>query len=183
MGIVNDVLDVSKIESGKMELSQIPFSIADIIHEKAVTFKTVIGDKPIILECLAGEDLPDPVIGDPLRLHQVLANLLSNAIKFTHGGKITLTTKLVEKSRDEVVIEFSVIDSGIGIPPDKIDRLFQYFSQMDTSIYQKYGGAGLGLLIAKELVEKMGGKLAVKSEPGKGSIFHFTAIFKLPPLI
>ena len=180
LAIINDLLDISKIEDGKMDLSQITFGICDVIQDKVISTKALIGVKPIIFNSVIGPDIPGVLVGDPLRLHQILSNLLGNAIKFTDSGNITLEVKMVKKTEDSVTLKFSIVDTGIGISADKMDRLFLYFSQIDSSLCQKYGGAGLGLFIAKELVNKMGGDIGVESELGKGSNFHFTVNLKLP---
>ena len=183
LALVNSVLDLSKIESGKLTLAMIEFNIFDLISEKVDAYRTTIREKPIVFECTIGDDLPDILIGDPLRLHQILGNLLGNAIKFTESGKITLAVDMVKKTEDHVTLKFSITDTGPGIARDKMDRLFHYFSQVDSSITRKYGGSGLGLVISQSLVKEMGGEIGVESEPGKGSTFHFTARFKLPYLL
>ena len=180
LSLINDVLDLSRVESGKLELCQIEFNLAEIIQEKILGYKVVIGKRPIKLETSLEEGLPDKLIGDPLRLHQILANLFNNAIKFTESGKITLTARLAKKYEGGVMLEFSVTDTGTGIPKDKMNRLFQYFSQLDSSVTKKYGGSGLGLAISEGLVKEMDGEMWVTSEQGKGSTFYFTANFKLP---
>ena len=145
-----------------------------------IPFTAAIGQRPIELNSVLGDDLPEVLIGDPLRIHQVLANLLNNAIKFTAAGTITLAVHLVKKDSQSATLKFSVTDTGPGIPRDKLGHLFIYFSQLDSSITKKYGGSGLGLAISAALVREMGGEIGVVSEPGKGSTFYFTANFKLP---
>ena len=178
--IINDLLDLSKIEMGKMDLMQNEFNISHVIQDTLVAYNTIFGEKNIVLESVLDKSLPDLLIGDPLRLYQILNNLISNAGKFTESGKITLSVRVEERSAEDIVLRISVSDTGIGIAADKIKNLFQYFSQLDGFLTQKYGGAGLGLLIAKELIEKMGGKIDVQSEEGKGSCFSFSVKFKLP---
>ena len=180
LNIINDILDISRIETGDVVLSFSEFKTADLLQENIVPFQTAIGNKPIVLECVQGDDLPEILIGDPLRLHQILANLLNNAIKFTECGKITLSVSTVMRAKESATLKFAVTDTGPGIPADKIDRLFIYFSQLDSSVTKKYGGSGLGLAISAALAKEMGGEIGVESEPGKGSTFHFTANFKLP---
>jgi PAS domain S-box-containing protein len=178
--IINDVLDISKIEEGKRELSHTPFHIQEIVNEITSTCKVTIRDKPIVFECSTEPGLPDLMLGDPVAIHQILSNLLGNAIKFTEKGTITLTIKMLKKSKEDVTLEFAVTDTGIGIPADRIDRLFRYFSQVDASLTRKYGGSGLGLALSKRLAEQMGGTIGVHSAEGKGSTFYFTAKLKLP---
>ena len=180
LALINDILDLAKIESGKMDLVEEPFCLAEFLNERAITCRTVLGAKPVAFDSVVEEGLPQELLGDPLRLHQILGNLLGNAVKFTECGSIVLVVQKMAQTTDAITLKFSVKDTGPGIPADKIDKLFQYFSQADISVAQKYGGAGLGLLISKELVEKMGGKIGVASELGKGSTFYFTVDFKLP---
>jgi signal transduction histidine kinase len=181
LGVINQLLDLSKIEAGKMALSLCTFSIGDLIQERVSIFKTLTRDKPIIFEIVFGNDLPDFLIGDPQHLDHILSNLLANAIKFTESGRITIAVKEVGKNEKSITLKFMVTDPGIGIPEDKLNLLFCKFSQIDSSTTRKYGGTGLGLAISKDLVELMGGEIGVQSEPGKGSSFYFTITFDLPP--
>jgi signal transduction histidine kinase len=181
LGVINKILDLAKIEAGKMEISPSRFCIGDLIRERVLMFRTLTSDKPIIFECVFGNDLPDFLIGDPQHLNHILSNLLANAINFTESGKITVTVEELGKNEKSITLKFMVTDTGIGIPDDKRDLLFCKFSQIDASITRKYGGTGLGLAISKDLVELMGGEIGVQSEPGKGSIFYFTITFDLPP--
>jgi PAS domain S-box-containing protein len=180
LAIINDILDLSRVESGQFDLTLVAFDLYDLLREKQEIYRAVIGNKPVAYETLIGPDVPREVIGDPLRLHQIIANLMGNAIKFTERGRITMSIEKLEEREHEVLLSFTVTDTGIGIPADKLDRLFTYFSQVDHSITYKYGGSGLGLAITKVLVNKMGGDISVCSESGEGSSFMFTVLLQLP---
>lgn len=179
LGIINDLLDFSKIEAGKMELEQMPFRLENVIDD----FVSMVGLKAEArgLELLfsAPSDLPTALVGDSLRLGQVLVNLGNNAVKFTDSGEIVVSVEAQVLGDHLVELHFRVSDTGIGMTPEQTGRLFQAFSQADSSITRKYGGTGLGLTISKKLVEMMGGRIWVESESGKGSVFHFTARFGL----
>jgi signal transduction histidine kinase/response regulator RpfG family c-di-GMP phosphodiesterase len=166
--IINDILDLSKLEAGKMEIEKIPFRIRDVIQNVNDTSRFKAEEKGLLFEININPDLPEVVKGDPTRLNQIITNLCSNAIKFTEKGKITIS---VDKAADSNFIRFRVIDTGIGIPNDKIHLLFSNFKQVDSSTFRKYGGTGLGLSISKTLIELQGGKVEVKSQFGKGSEF------------
>jgi two-component system sensor histidine kinase/response regulator len=175
LGVINDILDFSKIESGRMtiesedfELEKLLAGVTDFISEK-----TAAKNLELLLDVDAR--LPHDLRGDALRLGQVLINYASNAVKFTELGSIVIRVQQVEKGQEDLVVRFEVEDTGIGLAPDQIRRLFQSFSQADTSTTRKYGGTGLGLAISKRLVELMGGEVGVESEPGRGSTFFFTA--------
>jgi PAS domain S-box-containing protein len=174
--VVNDVLDFSKIEAGKMTLESAPFLIRECVEDTIDLLADKAAQKMLDLVYYVEEDVPAMVVGDLVRLRQVLMNLLNNGIKFTDKGEVFLNVRgmFVENSNYE--LKFSVRDTGIGIPQDRQDRLFKSFSQVDTSTTRKYGGTGLGLAISKELVEKMGGTLWLKSQEGEGSTFHFTIL-------
>ncbi len=183
LNIINDVLDFSKIESGNMVLERIDFHIGRLIEEVFKIVKTVLGEKRLYLDYRVTHPVPLLLNGDPYRLKQVLINLLSNAIKFTPEGSVSLSVSLDETGNqnlknDECLLHFVVKDSGIGIPLSKQSKIFETFTQADTSITRKYGGTGLGLAISKRLVESMDGVIWVKSQEGHGSEFHFTAKFK-----
>ncbi|QKE63756.1 response regulator [Aquipseudomonas campi] len=173
LGIINDILDFSKIEAGKMELERIPFYLEDVLDN----FSSMIGlkaeDKGLELLFSVSAELPTALIGDPLRLGQVLINLGNNAAKFTEQGEIVVGVELEGGDEEQVQLHFWVHDSGIGMSAEQCGRLFQSFSQADSSTTRKYGGTGLGLAISKHLVELMGGRIWVESEPGHGSTFHF----------
>ena len=172
--ILNDILDFSKIESGKLELEQRPFSLRQNTEETLDLFAAQAAEKELELLCRISRDAPQQIIGDSIRLRQVLGNLLNNAVKFTAAGEIALDIQVQSRQGNEYLLHFCVRDTGIGIPPDKQDRLFQLFSQVDSSTTRRYGGTGLGLAISRRLVEMMGGTIWVESEPGKGSAFQFT---------
>jgi len=173
LGIINDILDFSKIESGKIELESIPFSIAQVMDhlQSILSFKT--DEKKLALKIHLSTEVPTMLMGDPLRLGQVLINLANNAVKFTDNGSITIRVELLEQDSEQVKIQFSVIDTGIGISKEQQSRLFHSFSQADSSTTRKYGGTGLGLSISKQLVELMNGTIWIESEEGQGSTFIF----------
>ncbi|MFL6833975.1 MAG: response regulator [Xanthobacteraceae bacterium] len=174
--IINQILDFSKIESGKLELEQAPFDLADCIEEALQLVAPKVAGTDIELTYALDDAMPRLVVGDAARLRQVLVNLLANAIKFTPAGEVgvTVSARRLEGSRRE--LRFAVRDTGIGIPKDRLDRLFKVFSQVDVSTTRRYGGTGLGLAISKRLSELMGGRIWAESEPGKGSTFHFTIV-------
>ena len=178
--MINDILDFSKIEAGKLNMECVNFDLTETLNNLA-TMVIVRAQEKEDLEVLFNIDprVPHLLVGDPLRLHQVLLNLCDNAIKFTENGEIVLTTEMMEKSDEKVTLSFSVQDTGIGMSVKQMDKLFQAFTQADTSMTRKYGGTGLGLVISKVLVDMMGGDIRVESEVGKGSTFTFTAVFGL----
>ncbi len=177
--MLNDILDLSKVEAGKLDLDPIEFSIAQKLDESLKPMKFRANQKHVALTWTLGAGVPDILIGDPLRLRQVLLNLVSNAIKFTDHGSVRVNIDLEEESRAGVMLHFSVKDTGIGIPKEKQALVFEAFTQADSSTTRKYGGTGLGLTITARLVDLMGGKIWLESEPGHGSTFHFTARFEL----
>lgn len=177
LGIVNDILDFSKIEAGKLELEQVPFHIDRIMDNLSTMVRQKAEENGLEILFSISREVPVQLIGDPLRLGQVLVNLANNAIKFTKTGEIVIAVELVQKSEKSVVLEFVITDTGIGLSQKQIDLLFQPFSQADTSTTREYGGTGLGLSISKAFVQAMGGDIGVKSEPGQGSSFRFTANF------
>ena len=176
--IINDILDISKIEAGKLELECIPFDLHEIFAhcQSAITPKTI--EKGISMYYYAEPSIGKKLLGDPVKLYQALINLLSNAVKFTNTGMIKLLTSVSHAEEDSVTIYFEIKDSGIGIEPDLMTRIFDPFIQADSSITRKYGGTGLGLTITKHTLEMMGGKLKVESTPGIGSKFSFELTFK-----
>jgi signal transduction histidine kinase/DNA-binding response OmpR family regulator/HPt (histidine-containing phosphotransfer) domain-containing protein len=178
LSVINDILDFSKIEAGRIDLEQKPFDVRDCVEEAVSLLSTQAAEKGIELTCLINSGVPFTIVGDENRLRQILLNLLSNSFKFTEAGEVALTVVAEKTSDNFYKIHFSVRDTGIGIPVDRMDRLFQSFSQADTSISRKYGGTGLGLAISKRLSELMGGDMWVESEgvPGRGSTFHFTIL-------
>ncbi|NOX37729.1 MAG: response regulator [Calditrichaeota bacterium] len=174
LSLINDILDFSKIEAGKMELEEVPFYIRECVEDCLDLITTRASEKGLELAYFIHDDVPTSIYGDVTRVRQVLTNLLSNAVKFTEKGDITVWVKARPLSGDEYEIQFSVKDTGIGIPKEKIEKLFEAFTQVDASTTRRYGGTGLGLTISKRLTEMMGGRIWVESEPGKGSVFHFT---------
>jgi signal transduction histidine kinase len=175
LSIIKDVLDFSSIEQGKMELEGRPFNLRDCIEKCLDLINPGAAEKGIEMNYFIDNCVPEIVICDLVRLRQVLINLLSNAIKFVEKGQvnISVTGHTVEQGFE---VRFAIKDTGIGIPSDGMGRLFETFSQIDTSLTRKYGGIGLGLAISKKLVEMMGGRIWAESEPGKGSTFHFTML-------
>jgi signal transduction histidine kinase/DNA-binding NarL/FixJ family response regulator/HPt (histidine-containing phosphotransfer) domain-containing protein len=175
--IINDILDLSKIEAGKMELENIDFSLTDTIQQVKDTLAHRSDEKGIQLLTEIDSKVTDVVMGDPFRLNQVLINLGGNAIKFTERGSVHFKVSPEKSEGDKVTIRFSIIDTGIGIPADKINNLFGNFAQVNSSDTRKYGGTGLGLSISKQLVEMHGGTIQVESVLGSGSTFHFTLTY------
>jgi PAS domain S-box-containing protein len=173
LGIINDILDFSKIEAGRMSLEQVPFRLEDVLDSFAAMIGLKTEDKGLELLFQIPPDLPTALLGDPLRLGQVLINLGNNAAKFTEHGDIVVGVEAIGTLTDSVQLHFWVRDTGIGMTVEQCSRLFQSFSQADTSITRKYGGTGLGLSISRKLVELMAGRIWVESEPGVGSTFHF----------
>jgi two-component system sensor histidine kinase/response regulator len=180
LGIINDILDFSKIEAGKLDMEAAEFDLSKILVNVANVI-TVKAQEKENLEVLFYLDsrLASFLVGDPLRLNQILVNLGNNAVKFTEHGEIVLATKIIERSDDKVTLQFSMRDTGIGMSEEQQAKLFQAFSQADTSTTRKYGGTGLGLTISKRLVNMMGGEIWVESKPGHGTTFSFTADFGL----
>lgn len=171
--IINDILDISKIEAGRLELEEIEFSLRDVVEKVFKIAMVHVDEKNVELIVDMDPEIPDIVIGDPLRLRQVLTNLLSNAAKFTEKGHIKLRVELIDLIEEQLRIQFFVEDTGKGIPEDKQKLLFEQYVQADSSIARQHGGTGLGLNIARKLVGLMGGKISLKSEVGKGSTFTF----------
>jgi CheY-like chemotaxis protein len=170
LSIINDILDFSKIESGKLELEQAEFDLRNCVESSLELLASKASEKALELVYFMDPFVPNSLIGDVTRLRQILVNLLGNAIKFTDKGEVALFVKVLEQNK----LEFSVKDTGIGIPKDRINQLFKSFTQVDSSIARQYGGSGLGLAISKQLCEMMGGEIGIESEIGKGSNFHFT---------
>lgn len=175
-GILDDILDFSKIEANKLMLEHVGFGLHQTISETLRTLGPRAGQKGVELICDVAGDVPRYVLGDPTRLRQVLINLVGNAIKFTASGEIVVTLAVEAQTDAEVTVQVAVRDTGIGIPADKLDSIFEAFSQADQSTTRRYGGTGLGLSISSRLVELMGGRMSVDSEVGKGSTFHFTVV-------
>ena len=189
LAIINDILDFSKIESGKMDLDLREFDLSTCVEETLDLLAPKAAEKKLDLLYELDDGIPASIRGDSLRLRQVLVNLFSNAIKFTAAGHVSFRVKMlsappVDAGKPQPLhLHFSVADTGIGITPDKISRLFQAFMQAEVSTARNYGGTGLGLAISKKLVEMMGGKMWAESVPGKGSTFHFTGIFQAEPQV
>jgi signal transduction histidine kinase/CheY-like chemotaxis protein/HPt (histidine-containing phosphotransfer) domain-containing protein len=179
LGIINDILDFSKIEAGKLTMEHIDFRLEDVMDNLANMVGFKAEDKGLELLFQTAPDLPTALMGDPLRLGQVLVNLGNNAVKFTEKGEIVIGVEVAERSENEVELHFWVRDTGIGMSPEQCAKLFQSFSQADASTTRRYGGTGLGLAISKSLVELMRGSIWADSVPGKGSTFHFRARFGL----
>ncbi len=174
--IINDILDLSKIEAGRIDIESIGFNLAELIEKTCQVMAMRASQKGLEFISRIFPDVPVDVVGDPVRLRQIIVNLLSNAIKFTEHGEVVLevTNEIPQTKDGRVYLTFSVRDSGIGISPDKLDAIFDKFTQADSSTTRKYGGTGLGLPISRRLVQLMGGDLGVESEPGKGTRFFFT---------
>jgi len=176
--ILNDILDFSKIEAGKLELESIDFSIADTIEDVSYLFSKKCYDKGLELINDIDIKLPSMVVGDPTRLRQILSNLISNAVKFTQQGEIVVHSDLLKKQNGHVEVYFEVRDTGIGIPEDKLENIFNSFAQVDATTTRRYGGTGLGLAISSQLVNLMGGEIGCRSKPGNGSVFWFSCRFE-----
>lgn len=180
LGILNDILDFSKIDAGKLKMENIQFELEDVIGNLATITAVRAEEKHLEFLIETALDVPPHLIGDPLRLGQVLINLVGNAIKFTERGEIQVQIEVAAENATEAELRFTVRDTGIGMTTEQAGKMFQAFSQADASITRRFGGTGLGLAISKKLVEMMGGKIWVESEPGKGSQFIFTAHFRKP---
>ena len=177
LGIINNILDFSRVEAGKLTLETIPFRLADVMDNLAMMVGQRAAGKGVALLFELAPEIPPALVGDPLRLGQILTNLGNNAVKFTERGRIVVTVALLARGEAGVELRFSVADTGIGMPPEHCERLFQAFSQADESITRKYGGSGLGLAISKQLAELMGGRIWVESTLGQGSVFHVACPF------
>jgi signal transduction histidine kinase/CheY-like chemotaxis protein/HPt (histidine-containing phosphotransfer) domain-containing protein len=178
LALINDILDFSKIEAGKLDLDPIDFSLRDNLGDTLKTLAMRAHQKGLELAAHILPDVPDELVGDPIRLRQIVVNLIGNAIKFTETGEVVVHAELESREGDDIHLHFAVSDTGIGIPADKQSVIFEAFSQADGSTTRKYGGTGLGLAIATQLVQMMGGKIWVESEVGKGSTFHFTVVMR-----
>ena len=181
LALVSDILDFSKIEAGRMELEKTVFSLQEVIENTADMFSEQASGQGTELIIDIDPDVPDSISGDPIRLGQLLTNLLSNAIKFTRNGEVILSCRCSNVSESAARLEFCVEDTGIGIDPDRLDLLFDMFTQADTSTTRRFGGTGLGLAICKKIADLMGGEIQVSSQPGKGSRFTFSAELERAP--
>ena len=179
LGIINDILDFSKIEAGKLEMEMVSFHLEDVLDNLSGLIGFKAHEKGLELLFNMDPDVPAALIGDPLRLGQVLINLANNAVKFTDAGEIIVSIQVLEQDGNRVKLRFSVEDTGIGLTREQITKLFRSFSQADNTTTRRYGGTGLGLSISKRLTEMMQGEIGVTSEPGKGSVFHFSAWFEI----
>jgi signal transduction histidine kinase len=180
LALLNDILDVSKIEAGRLQIESVPFEPATLISEVVRLMTPGMNDKGLRAELNLPADLPETLLGDPLRIRQVLLNLVGNAVKFTAEGSVAVNAEIIEKSTATLTLAIAVTDTGIGIPADRLQTIFQAFSQADSSTTRQYGGTGLGLTISRQLVQLMGGDITVTSETGRGSCFRFTLQLGIP---
>jgi two-component system sensor histidine kinase/response regulator len=176
--LINDILDFSKIEAGKLELEETEFEIRDLFSDTLKTLAVRADKKHLELSARVSAAVPRTVVGDPTRLRQLIVNLVGNAIKFTEQGNVAVDTDLEDESTDGVHLHIRVSDTGVGIPPEKQELIFESFAQADGSTTRRFGGTGLGLTISRRIVEMMGGRMWVESEVGRGSVFHFTITFR-----
>ncbi len=175
--LINDILDLAKVDAGKMTFEKTPFKLASSISAMLHLFETKINEKNLELIRSYDTSIPDVLVGDPVRLHQIVMNLVSNAVKFTSEGTITVSVKKISEDDNKVTILFAIADTGIGIDESRIDSIFENFQQATSGTSRIYGGTGLGLAIVKQLVEPQGGKISVTSKVGKGSTFSFLLSF------
>ncbi len=183
MTVINDVLDFSKIEAGKLTLDPIVFSLEDAMGDAVKVLSVRAYQKKLQLSSRLTSNIPEYLVGDVGRLRQIVINLIGNAIKFTEKGEVALSVEIESRLEDELMLRFSISDTGIGIPVDKQREIFEPFTQADGSISRQYGGTGLGLTICSRLVEMIGGRIWIESEAGRGSTFHFTAKFQNAPAV
>jgi len=176
--LINDILDLARVDSGKMTFEQVPFDLSASISTMLRLFATKIKEKNLEFVDEYDTAIPRILLGDPVRLRQIILNLVSNAVKFTAKGTITMRVRMLEEDEEKVKIEFTLTDTGIGIPKDKMEVIFNNFEQANAGTSGSYGGSGLGLAIVKQFVELQGGSLIVSSEPGIGSTFGFILSFK-----
>jgi signal transduction histidine kinase/ActR/RegA family two-component response regulator len=178
--LLNDLLDHSKAESGKLVLEHIDFEMRQLVADALSPFVVQAGASGVDLACTVGEAVPDHLRGDPTRVRQVVVNLVSNAMKFTQSGSVSVLVSVDAVAGERTILHFQVADTGPGIPEERLAHIFEAFSQGDNSISRRFGGTGLGLAICRDMVTAMGGRIWVESEPGRGSTFHFTAGFAVP---
>jgi PAS domain S-box-containing protein len=177
MTLINDILDFSKIEAGKIEFEKIDFSPKKLISSICDAFQQKADEKGLRLKLLLDQDLPVAIKGDPVRLSQILTNLISNAVKFTKEGSVVVSAEVISINQTQIIINFKVTDTGIGIPADKLDIIFESFTQAKSDTTREYGGSGLGLTIIKHLLKLQGSEITVESQLGKGTTFHFDLAF------
>src|SRR5262245_9935504 len=177
--VINDILDFSKIEAGKLDLDPVPFKVREVLQDSVKSLSVRAAQKRLELACHVESNVPENLFGDPVRLRQIILNLVGNALKFTEHGEIVVNVSIDSVSEEHLSLHFSICDTGVGIAKEKQSSIFESFTQADGSMSRKYGGTGLGLTISNRLVNMMGGKIWVESEPGKGSMFHFTASFQI----
>jgi len=182
MGLVNDILDFSKIESGTLTLEERPFDPRELVYGIVYGLQVKANEKGVVLDVGIDEQIPPALLGDPVKVGQVLTNLIGNAVKFTQRGSVTVSLQLEGRAADVAAIRFRVVDTGIGIAADRVSRIFDDYTQASYDIGLKYGGTGLGLGISKKLVERHGSTIEVESEPGRGSTFSFLLRLKVAPL-
>jgi PAS domain S-box-containing protein len=175
--LINDILDLAKVDSGKMTFEATPFKMSLSLSAMVHLFETKIRERNLQVFKVYDSKIPEVLVGDPVRLHQIILNLVSNAVKFTHQGSITVSALLISEDIEKATIEFSITDTGIGIPENKLDKIFENFQQASSGTSRLYGGTGLGLAIVKNLVEAQGGSISVKSQIDKGSTFSFILSF------
>jgi signal transduction histidine kinase/CheY-like chemotaxis protein len=178
LSVIDDILDFSQLDADKLKLSHVEFDVRDRLDTTIALLGERIGNKLLDLISIVSEQVPDRLIGDPVRFNQVVTNLVDNALKFTDQGEVVLSVRVAREEGDFLLLEVEVKDTGIGIAPADQERIFERFMQVDTSSARRYGGTGLGLAISKQLVERMGGRISVESQPGGGSTFSFTSKFE-----
>jgi signal transduction histidine kinase len=181
LNLVEHVLELSKAESTGFALAELPFSLAAIVDDVVATFRTAGDAKGLRIDSAIADGLPATVLGDPVAMRQILTNLVANAVKFTDAGSVTLTAEVRQIDTDAVTLQVSVSDTGIGIAPDVIDRIFNEFTQASYETALRFGGTGLGLTITRRLLALYGSTVQVRSAPGEGSTFSFTIRLPLPP--
>ena len=177
--LLNDILDLSKIEAGKLEIDDVDFNLADVLRDTLKTLAVKAHTRGLELVSHLPMEIPQDLRGDPVRLRQILVNLIGNAVKFTEQGEVVVSVEEQWRTGDEIGLHFSVRDTGIGIPSDKLGKIFEGFTQADASTTRQYGGTGLGLTITAELLRLMHGQVWVQSQLGRGSTFHFSLRFKI----
>ncbi len=177
--IINNILDISKVESGKMEVERIPFNLKAIINLMTKSFEVASKDKKVLFFNKIDKNIPENVVGDVVKIEQILINLVNNSLKFTERGSVVLSVELKEKTEKRVKIGFNITDTGIGIPKEKINKVFESYTQVDAGVTRKYGGTGLGLTIVKSIVELLGGTITVESIEGKGTTFEVLIEFDI----